>query len=429
MAEKTTVAEQLATALAPILGVDRLPVRLQAWDGSAAGPDDAPLVIIRSAQAIRRLVWAPDEVGLARAYVAGELDVEDDLYAPFAAMSSTGRLAPGESPGPSVAERLALVRTGLALGVIGREPAPPPEEVRLRRYGRLHSKRRDAAAIAHHYDIGNDFYRLVLGPSMVYSCAVWEDETVGLEAAQEAKLDLVCRKLGLGPGVRLLDVGCGWGSLAMHAAREYGADVVGITLSQEQAALARKRVAEAGLTGSVEIRVQDYRVVDDGPFDAISSVGMAEHVGRSKLSVYADTLGALLGPGGRLLNHAISWAEEETTWRNDTFIARYVFPDGELVTLGDMLNALTSGDLEVIDVEPLRQHYALTLRAWVGNLEEHWDGAVAATSLGRARVWRLYMSASALAFEAGKLGVNQVLLQKPGGTPPPLRRDWARAGK
>jgi cyclopropane-fatty-acyl-phospholipid synthase len=264
---------------------------------------------------------------------------------------------------------------------------------------------------------------------MVYSCAVWEDETVGLEAAQEAKLDLVCRKLGLGPGVRLLDVGCGWGSLAMHAAREYGADVVGITLSQEQAALARKRVAEAGLTGSVEIRVQDYRVVDDGPFDAISSVGMAEHVGRSKLSVYADTLGALLGPGGRLLNHAISWAEEETTWRNDTFIARYVFPDGELVTLGDMLNALTSGDLEVIDVEPLRQHYALTLRAWVRNLEEHWDDAVAATSLGRARVWRLYMSASALAFEAGKLGVNQVLLQKPGGTPPPLRRDWARAGK
>jgi cyclopropane-fatty-acyl-phospholipid synthase len=429
MAEKTTVAEQLATALAPILGVDRLPVRLQAWDGSAAGPDDAPLVIIRSAQAIRRLVWAPDEVGLARAYVAGELDVEGDLYAPFAALSSTGRLAPGESPGPSVAERLALVRTGLALGVIGREPAPPPEEVRLRRYGRLHSKRRDAAAIAHHYDIGNDFYRLVLGPSMVYSCAVWEDETVGLEAAQEAKLDLVCRKLGLGPGVRLLDVGCGWGSLAMHAAREYGADVVGITLSQEQAALARKRVAEAGLTGSVEIRVQDYRVVDDGPFDAISSVGMAEHVGRSKLTVYADTLGALLGPGGRLLNHAISWAEEETTWRNDTFIARYVFPDGELVTLGDMLNALTSGDLEVIDVEPLRQHYALTLRAWVRNLEEHWDDAVAATSLGRARVWRLYMSASALAFEAGKLGVNQVLLQKPGGTPPPLRRDWARAGK
>jgi cyclopropane-fatty-acyl-phospholipid synthase len=425
MAEKTTVAERLAAALAPVLGVDRLPVRLRAWDGTEAGPDDAPLVIIRSRQAIRRLVWAPDEVGLARAYVAGELDAEGELYAPFAALSSTGRLAPGESPGPSVSERLALARTGLALGVIGRQPAPPPEEVRLRRHGRLHSRRRDAAAVSHHYDIGNDFYRLVLGPSMVYSCAVWEHETVGLEAAQDAKLDLACRKLGLGPGVRLLDVGCGWGSLALHAAQHFGAHVVGITLSHEQAVLARKRVAEAGLTGSVEIRVQDYRAVDDGPFDAISSVGMAEHVGRSKIPGYAVSLGALLRPGGRLLNHAISWAEEATTWNDETFIARYVFPDGELISLGDMVNALTSGGLEVLDVEALRQHYALTLRAWVRNLEEHWDDAVAATSEGRARVWRLYMSASALAFEGGKLGVNQVLLQRPGGAAPPLRRNWS----
>ena len=320
------------------------------------------------------------------------------------------------------------MRTGLALGVVGREPPPPPEEVRLTRFGRMHSRRRDAAAIAHHYDLGNDFYRLVLGPSMVYSCAVWEDPGVDLEAAQEVKLDLVCRKLGLRPGARLLDVGCGWGSLAMHAAREYGADVVGITLSQEQAMLARKRVAEAGLSG-VEIRVQDYRAVEDGQFDAISSVGMAEHVGRAKLPGYTATLEALLRPGGRLLNHAIAWAEEATTWKNDTFIARYVLPDGELISLGDMINALTSGELEVIDVEPLRRHYALTLRAWVRNLEEHWDAAVAATSEGRARVWRLYMSASALAFEVGKLGVNQVLLQKPGGTPPPWRRDWALAGK
>jgi cyclopropane-fatty-acyl-phospholipid synthase len=424
MAEKTTIAEQLAGALAPILGVERLPVRLQAWDGSIAGPDDAPLVILRSPQAIRRLIWSPDEVGLARAYVTGELDVPDDLYAPFAALSASGRLAPGDSPGPTVAERLAFVRTGLALGLIGRPPPPPPEEVRLRRHGRLHSRRRDAAAVSHHYDIGNDFYELVLGPSMVYSCAVWADETVGLEAAQEAKLDLVCRKLGLRPGVRLLDVGCGWGSLALHAARRYGAEVVGITLSHEQALLARKRVDEAGLTGSVEIRVQDYRAVDDGPFDAISSVGMAEHVGRAKLPGYAATLEGLLRPGGRLLNHAISWTGEATSWSDETFIARYVFPDGELVRLGDMVDALTSGELEALDVEALRRHYALTLRAWVGNLEDHWDEAVGATSEGRARVWRLYMSASALAFEIGKLGVNQVLLQKPGGTPPPLRRDW-----
>jgi cyclopropane-fatty-acyl-phospholipid synthase len=294
----------------------------------------------------------------------------------------------------------------------------------VRRYGRQHSRRRDAAAVSHHYDVGNDFYRLVLGPSLVYSCAVWDDDTVSLDDAQAAKIDLVCRKLALRPGMRLLDVGCGWGSLALHAADRYGVQVVGITLSAEQAGLARKRVAEAGLTERIDVRVQDYRAVDDGPFDAISSVGMAEHVGRAKLPGYAATLEALLRPGGRLLNHAISWAEETTTWTNDTFIARYVFPDGELVSLGDMLNALTTGDLEVIDVEPLRQHYALTLRAWVHNLEEHWDEAVAATSVGRARVWRLYMSASALAFEVGKLGVNQVLLQKPGGTPPPLRRDW-----
>jgi cyclopropane-fatty-acyl-phospholipid synthase len=419
-----STADRLAGAMTVVLGVDQLPVRLRAWDGSVAGPEDAPGLVIRSPQAVRRLVWAPPELGLARAYVAGELDAEgEDLYAVFSALSSAGRLQPGnEPPGPSVSQRLALLRTGLALGVIGREPAPPPEEIHVARHGRLHSRRRDAVAVSHHYDVGNDFYRLVLGPSMVYSCAVWTDESTGLEAAQEAKLDLVCRKLGLAPGMRLLDVGCGWGSLALHAATHYGVDVVGITLSQEQAALARKRVAEAGFTGRVDIRIQDYRALDDGPFDAISSVGMAEHVGRAKLPGYAATLTALLRPGGRLLNHAISWDAGETVWRPDSFIARYVFPDGELISIGDMINALTTADLEVLDVEALRQHYALTLRAWVRNLDEHWQEAVSETSEGRARVWRLYMSASALAFERGAMGLNQVLLQKRGGTPPPLRR-------
>jgi cyclopropane-fatty-acyl-phospholipid synthase len=425
MTEIRTVADRLGAALGVVLGVDRPPVRLRAWDGTVAGPEDAPELVVRSPRALRRLLWAPGELGLARAYVAGELDAPGDLTAAFSAVSSAGRLAPGdESSGPSVADRLALVRTGLALGVIGRAPAPPAEEVRVSRYGRQHSRRRDAAAISHHYDVGNDFYRLVLGPSLVYSCAVWEKETVGLEAAQDAKLDLVCRKLALRPGMRLLDVGCGWGSLALHAAGRYGAQVVGITLSTEQATLARKRIAEAGLTEKIDIRVQDYRVVDDGPFDAISSVGMAEHVGRAKLPGYAAALAALLPPGGRLLNHAISWETGDTTWDSDSFIARYVFPDGELLSLGDMVNALSSVDLEVIDVEALRRHYALTLRAWVRNLEQHWDEAVATSSEGRARVWRLYMTASALSFEVGKLGVNQVLLQRPGGPPPPLRPDW-----
>jgi cyclopropane-fatty-acyl-phospholipid synthase len=426
MTESRTVADRLGAALGVVLGVDRPPVRLRAWDGTVAGPEEAPELVIRSPRALRRLLWAPGELGLARAYIAGELDAPGDLSATFSAVSSAGRLAPGdESSGPSVADRLALLRTGLALGVIGPAPAPPPEEVRVSRYGRQHSRRRDAVAVSHHYDVGNEFYRLVLGPSLAYSCAVWENETVVLEAAQEAKLNLVCRKLALHPGMRLLDVGCGWGSLALHAAERYGVQVVGITLSTEQATLARKRAAEAGLTEKIDIRVQDYRMVDDGPFDAISSVGMAEHVGRAKLPGYATTLAALLRPGGRLLNHAISWETGDTTWDSDSFIARYVFPDGELVSMGDMINALSSADLEVIDVEALRRHYALTLRAWVRNLEEHWDAAVAATSEGRARVWRLYMTASALSFEVGKLGVNQVLLQRPGGPPPPLRPDWS----
>src|SRR3954453_6704673 len=425
MASQVPVAVRVADVLGTVLELDELPIRLRAWDGSIAGPEAAPVVTVRSPRALRRLVWAPGELGLARGYVAGELDVDGDLFTTFGALSSAGRLAPDASfTGLSVAARLSLVRTAAALRLIGPPPPPPPEELRLRGRGRRHSRGRDAAAISHHYDVGNDFYGLVLGPSMVYSCAVWADESTGLEAAQETKLDLVCRKLGLAPGMRLLDGGGGWGSLAMHAAERYGVDVVGITLSQEQAALARKRVAEAGLTERVDIRVQDYRLPADGPYDAISSVGMAEHVGRAKLPGYAATLAALLRPGGRLLNHAISWDAGDTTWETDSFIARYVFPDGELISLGDMVNALSSADLEVIDVEALRRHYALTLRAWVRNLEEHWDDAVAATSEGRARVWRVYMPPAGRALRGGKLGVNQVLLHRSGGSPPPLRPDW-----
>jgi cyclopropane-fatty-acyl-phospholipid synthase len=421
---RTTTADRIGTALRTVLLVDRLPVRLRAWDGSETGPPDAPLVVVRSRRALRRLVWAPDELGLARAYVAGDLDVDGDIYAAFAAVSSAGRLTPGShAAAPTAAQRLALLRTALRLRVLGPPPAPPAEEIVVR--GSRHSRGRDAAAVSSHYDVGNDFYRMVLGPSMVYSCAVWADPSTGLDAAQEAKLDLVCRKLGLAPGMRLLDVGCGWGSLALHAAGRYGVDVVGITLSAEQARLAEERVAEAGLAERIEIRVQDYRDTADGPFDAISSVGMAEHVGEAQLPRYAGRLHDLLRPGGRLLNHAIAWSGADVTWDDDGFIARYVFPDGELVGLSRMVGVLEDADLEVLDVEALRQHYALTLRAWVQRLEERWDEAVAATSEGRARVWRLYMAASALAFEAGVMGVNQVLVQRPGGDPPPLRRtEW-----
>jgi cyclopropane-fatty-acyl-phospholipid synthase len=415
-------AARLARALGLVLGAAELPVRLRAWDGSEAGPAGAPVVVVRSRRALRRLAWDPGELGLGRAYVAGEIDVEGDLFAAFTALSSAGRFGdPDGMPALDLRTRLRLVGLAARLGAIGPEPAPPPEEIDLGR-GRKHSRGRDAAAVSSHYDVGNDFYALVLGPTMVYSCAVWDDPDTGLDAAQEAKLDLVCRKLGLREGMRLLDVGCGWGSLALHAAGRYGADVVGITLSAEQATLARKRAAAAGLADRIEIRVQDYRDVDDGPFDAISSIGMAEHVGRAQIHTYTDRLARLLRPGGRLLNHAIAWNAGDTTWDDDTFIARYVFPDGELLSLADMVAALEAPGLEVLDVEALRRHYALTLRAWVRRLEDSWDDAVAAVGEGRARVWRLYMAASALGFEDGRMGVNQVLVQRPGGEPPPLRR-------
>ncbi|ESU48410.1 putative cyclopropane fatty acid synthase [Streptomyces sp. HCCB10043] len=298
-----------------------------------------------------------------------------------------------------------------------------------RRTGPLHTRRRDKEAISHHYDVGNDFYALVLGPSMVYSCAYWQDGST-LEDAQRDKLDLVCRKLGLKEGDRLLDVGCGWGSMAIHAARHYGARVTGITLSREQAAHARKRIAEEGLTDRIEIRVQDYRDVHDGPYDAISSIGMAEHVGSVRYREYAEDLYALLKPGGRLLNHQIARRPEkdEDAYRIDAFIDAYVFPDGELAPVGRTLATLEEAGFEARDVEALREHYALTLRQWVANLERHWEQAVRATSPGRARVWRLYMAASALSFEHNKIGVNQILAVRPldgGGSRLPLRaRAW-----
>jgi len=414
-----------------VLGTEEIPLRLRAWDGSEAGPAGAPVLEFKSRKALRRVLWSPGQLGLSRAYVAGDIDAPGDIFAAFTALSSAGKFA---EPGPfrplSAGELWLLLRTAVRLGAIGPNPAPPPEEARIAKKGRMHSRGRDSAAISHHYDVGNDFYALVLGRSMVYSCAVWPDNGApaggglddGLDAAQEAKLDLVCRKLGLQPGMRVLDVGCGWGSFALHAASRYGARVVGVTLSTEQAILARKRAADAGLTDSVEIRVQDYRDVQDGPYDAISSIGMSEHVGREQTPAYAAALFGLLRPGGRLLNHAISWNAGPTSPDPDSFIPRYVFPDGEMISLGEMVSALETARFEVLDVEALRRHYALTLRAWVRRLEQNWDEAVQLAGEGRARVWRLYMTASALGFENGLTGVNQVLVRRPGGQEPPLRR-------
>jgi cyclopropane-fatty-acyl-phospholipid synthase len=387
-----------------------LPVRLRAWDGSESGPPDTPVLIIRNRRALRRLMWQPNDLGLARAYVSGDLDVNGDLYHALARTASLIWRAPDLTGLPIRAVATDLLR----LGILGKQPKPPPEEMVMT--GARHSRRRDRQAISHHYDVGNDFYRIVLGDSMVYSCAYWTstDATYGLADAQRDKLDLICRKLELRPGVRLLDVGCGWGSLALHAARAYGVDVVGITLSNEQADYARKQVADAGLTEQIDIRVQDYRELDDGPFDAISSIGMAEHVGIGPYKEYAAILFGQLKAGGRLLNHQIAAIRPKPRLDSHrrSFIDAYVFPDGELAPLGTTVTALEDAGFEVRDVHALREHYARTLRAWVANLEAHWAQAVRLTSPGRARVWRLYMAASALAFEHGRIGVNQVLAVK-----------------
>ncbi|MEV7088352.1 cyclopropane-fatty-acyl-phospholipid synthase family protein [Streptomyces sp. NPDC093085] len=440
-------ALRLTTLAHELLGAP-LPVRIRAWDGSEAGPPGAPTLVIRHRRALRRLLWKPGELGLARAWVAGEIDVDGDLYAALEQLAGliwehgpeTGEKAAAH---PVLDPRLRAAARGL-VEIAGPwpPPAPPAEEIRRRR-GPVHTKRRDKQAISHHYDVGNDFYALVLGPSMVYSCAYWDEGREGplgrpgegftLEDAQRDKLDLICRKLALQEGDRLLDVGCGWGSMAIHAARGYGARVTGVTLSREQAAFARKRIAEEGLTDRIEIRVQDYRDVRDGPYDAISSIGMAEHVGAVRYREYADDLFALLRPGGRLLNHQIARRPEpdEEHYRVDDFIDAYVFPDGELAPLGRTVSTLEEAGFEARDVESIREHYALTLRRWVANLEEHWAEAVRATSAGRARVWRLYMAASALSFERNRIGVNQILAVRPresGGSGMPLRaRLWGTA--
>jgi cyclopropane-fatty-acyl-phospholipid synthase len=420
----TTLAEELSGA--------PLPVRIRAWDGSESGPPGAPTLVVRHRRALRRLLWRPGELGLARAWVAGEIDIEGDLYEALDVLAGLlwDRGADQKTAVHPVRDpRLrAGARALLELGGVLPPPPPPPEEVR-RRTGPLHTRRRDKEAISHHYDVGNDFYRLVLGPSMVYSCAYWDDAGT-LEDAQRDKLDLVCRKLGLKEGDRLLDVGCGWGSMAVHAAREYGAHVTGVTLSREQALHARKRIADEGLTDRVEIRVQDYRDVRDGPYDAISSIGMAEHVGRVRYREYADQLFSLLVPGGRLLNHQIARRPEkdEAAYRIDEFIDRYVFPDGELAPLGRTVATLEDAGFEVRDVQSIREHYGRTLRAWVANLESAWPEAAELTSPGRARVWRLYMAASAVSFERNRIGVNQILAVRTpdsGSSGVPLRTgDW-----
>lgn len=409
-----------------------LPFRVEAYDGSVAGPGpsaagaDLTLKILRR-DAITRVLTAPGELGLSRAYVAGDLDIEGDLDALF-------RLSI-----PQLGQLLRPERVRELLSVVGAstlKPLPAPN-IEAHPKGLLHSRRRDRQAVTHHYDVSNRFYEMVLGPSMTYSCAVFRHDDDSLETAQRRKVDLVARKLNLSPSTRLLDVGCGWGAMAIHAATTYGASVVGVTLSEPQQRYATEQARLAGVAHLVEFRVQDYRDVSDGPFDAISSIGMSEHVGRRALGAYSQHLFDLLRPGGRFLNHAIgrpvsfnpdprptrrgelvrqteiAWGLRGPSKIGSPFMERYVFPDGELHEVGVLVSHFQAHGFEVRHLESLREHYARTLRFWVDNLAKRFDEAVEEVGLERARVWRLYMAGSAVGFERHHLEIHQVLSVKP----------------
>ncbi len=417
-------------------------VRFTDWRDRSWGPSDAPVhVRFNNIDAIKYFVRNPGELGFGRAFVSGAMDIDGDIWTLLNLQRDLGglRFTPGQLRGLVADVGLQNLRGA---------PPVPDEEIDVGSRFQAHSKRRDRKAISYHYDVSNEFYRMVLGPSWTYSCAVFQDETDTLEQAQANKYELISRKLGLEPGKRLLDVGCGWGGMAIHAATNYGVDVVGITISNNQAEMARKRVAEAGLAGRVEIRLQDYRDLSDGPFDAISSIGMFEHVGLAYLRQYFEILHGLLAPSGRLLNHQIGrtagpisrWTRRESSAvdRNG-FIHRYVFPDGELHEIGDVVAAMQRTGFEARHMESLREHYALTLRHWVDNLEANWGAAVAEVGEGRARVWRLYMAATSVNFGLGTTQVHQVLGVKTptagtemGASRFPLRYRWeydlARAG-
>jgi len=412
-----SAADQLRPLFEAVLGRP-IPLLIALWDGSRTGEVDSPATVtFRSPNALRRILYAPGELGFARAYVTGELDVDGDLHAAL-------RLLSVASPELAIGWRAfaGTARAAFSLGALGRPLPPPPEEARLR--GRLHSIGRDRDAVSHHYDLSNEFYELILGPSMTYSCARFTDPSLSLEEAQAAKYELICNKLGLQPGMRLLDVGCGWGGMVIHAASRHDVEAVGVTISEAQHDYAVKRVAQAGLAGRVDVRLQDYRELAGEQFDAISSIGMAEHVGRRELRGYFGVLNGLLRRGGRLLNHAIS-TPNGASYDRRTFIARYVFPDGELPDVAEVVTGMQAHGLDVRDVEALREHYAMTLRRWSANLEAAWDDACRLVGVKRARVWRLYLTGAAVGFEIADTGIHQVLgvkLTEDGASGMPLTR-------
>jgi cyclopropane-fatty-acyl-phospholipid synthase len=430
---RRTVAAVAGSALPDLAGgrMAQLPVAISFWDGSClparngapqgppangnGPPDDPPVVVARSPRAVSHFLYHPGELGLARAWVDGSLTVRGNPQSVLALR----RAFTGLDLSTRDRMRLALLAVRVAGPGVLRSPPAPSIEAAVR--GQRHSLSRDRTSVRHHYDLSNDFYRLVLGPSLVYSCAYFSSPEDSLEQAQERKLDLICRKLALEPGERLLDIGCGWGSLVLHAAAHYGVRAVGVTLSEPQAALARARAVEQGLQDRVEIRVADYRELTDGPFDKIASIGMYEHVGRAQLGNYVGKAYELLTPGGLFLNHGIARLAAPPPTA-DTFISRYIFPDGELHPVADLIQELEGAEFEVRDLESLREHYPVTLRRWADNLADNITAAADLVGAERVRAWQVYMLGCAQAFEDGDITVFQVVSAR-GGAPHRLPLD------
>lgn len=408
---------RLAELIASLAGPDA-PIEFTAYDGSRAGSPDAPVRMeLRSPIALSHLASAPGELGLARAYVTGAIEVHGDMYTLLSGLSDLNDV---DLP-PEVRRKLFA---RLAAARIWWPTSRPPEEAKLR--GRRHSPSRDAKAISHHYDVSNRFYEWVLGPSMSYTCAVYPDADATLEEAQYEKHDLVARKLGLRPGMRLLDVGCGWGGMVMHAAKHYGVQAIGVTLSRNQAQWAQKAIAEEGLSDLAEVRHADYREITESEFDAISSIGLTEHIGAANLPGYFRSLYDKLRPGARLLNHCITRPDNTVDVSVGEFLNRYVFPDGELESPGRIMSEMHDVGFEVRHSENIREHYALTLREWGRNLDAHWTEAIEEVGPAKARVWRLYMAGSRLGFDNNAVELHQILGVRLDGTNSgmPLRPDW-----
>lgn len=405
------VASRLAELIGDLTG-EPIPVRVRAWDGSQAGPSDAPQVCVNTPDALRRLLWHPGELGAAQAYVTGELEVTGDLGAALEHVRavSDARGLSGVSITPRRLTR--WVRTLSDLGVLGAPPTPPASQARVR--GRLHSLRRDRAAISHHYDLSNDFYALILDETMAYSSAYWTsaDPAYTLADAQRDKLTMVCRKLGLQPGMTLLDVGCGWGSLSLHAATEFGVNVLGVTISAQQKAFIDKQIADRGLADRVEIRLQDYRAIPESDFDAVASIEMGEHVGEHNYPTYARVLADRVKPGGRVLVQQMS-RHAGNHPGGGPFIESFIAPDMTMRPIGQTVDLIEAAGLEVRDVHAMREHYVRTVEAWYQTFDEHIDEVVALVGEEIARVWRLYLVGGGMAFRDGRMGVDQILAVRP----------------